>query len=71
VERVNARLKVFWGADDGNITGARRFHAYLGAVLIVHAGFATLLATSPRWEGTLSKMRLSPVAKMLRAQLHD
>ena len=24
VERVNARIKVFWGADDGNITGARR-----------------------------------------------
>ncbi len=71
VERVNARLKVFWGADDGNITGARRFHAYLGAVLIVHAGFATLLAASPRREGTLSKMRLSPVAKMLRAKLHD
>ncbi len=27
VERVNARLKLFWGADDGNVTGARRFHA--------------------------------------------
>jgi hypothetical protein len=23
VERVNSRLKVFWGADDGNISGAR------------------------------------------------
>src|SRR5439155_25600167 len=33
VERVNARLKIFWGADDGNETGARRFHAMVGAVL--------------------------------------
>ncbi len=24
VERVNARLKIFWGADDGNVTGATR-----------------------------------------------
>jgi hypothetical protein len=27
VERVNARTKIFWGLDDGNVTGARRFHA--------------------------------------------
>ena len=27
VERVNARLKVFWGVDDGNLTGSRRFVA--------------------------------------------
>jgi hypothetical protein len=26
VERVNARLKVFWGADDGNVVGSRRIH---------------------------------------------
>jgi hypothetical protein len=37
VERINGRLKVFWGADDGNITGSRRFHAKVGTVLIVHA----------------------------------
>jgi hypothetical protein len=30
VERVNARTKIFWGIDDGNVTGARRFHAYGG-----------------------------------------
>ena len=23
-ERVNARLKLIWGADDGNVSGARR-----------------------------------------------
>jgi len=68
VERVNGRLKVFWGADDGNITGARRFHAYLGAVMVVHAGFATLLAAAPRREGTLCYTRLSPIAKALRAK---
>jgi hypothetical protein len=69
VERVNARLKVFWGADDGNITGARRFHAKVGAVLIVHAAFATLLAATPRREGTLGKMNLSPIAQALQQKL--
>ena len=65
-ERVNARLKIFWGADDGNITGARRFHAFMGAVMVVHLTFATLLAKTPRWEGTLGKTRLGPVAKALQ-----
>jgi hypothetical protein len=66
VERVNARLKIFWGVDDGNITGSRRFHAMVGAVLIVHAAFATLLAGAPRREGTLGKLRMSPIQKALR-----
>jgi hypothetical protein len=66
VERVNARLKVFWGADDGNITGSRRFHAFVGAIMVVHLVFATLLAKAPRWEGTLGKTRLGPVAEALR-----
>ena len=69
VERINARIKMFWGADDGNITGARRFHAYLGTVMVVHAGFATLPAGAPRRDGTLGKLRLSAVAKALRAKL--
>lgn len=66
VERVNARLKIFWGLDDGNLKGARRFHAWVGAVMAVHAGFATLLASAPRYEGTLGKVRLSPIAKALQ-----
>lgn len=66
VERVNARLKVFWGTDDGNIAGASRFHAHLGVVMVVHAGFATLLASAPRRDGTLGRMRLTTVAKALR-----
>jgi len=66
VERVNARLKVFWGADDGNITGPQRFHAFLGTVMVVHAGLAALLASTPRKDGPLGKMRLSPIAKALR-----
>ena len=70
-ERTNARLKVFWGADDGNITGAARFHAYLGAVMVVHLGLATLLAAAPRREGTLGKMRLSPLAKALREKMRS
>jgi hypothetical protein len=68
VERVNARLKVFWGVDDGNIQGARRFVAEVGVVLAVHAAFATLLASAPRREGTLGKLRLSPIAEALRAK---
>ena len=66
VERVNARLKVFWGADDGNISGARRFRALVGVVMVVHAGFATLLAKAPR-RGTLGKLHLGPVQKALAA----
>ena len=44
VERVNARFKVFWGIDDGQVYGSRRFHAHVGAVMVVHLAFATLLA---------------------------
>lgn len=70
VERVNGRMKIFWGADDGNITGAARFHAFLGVVMVVHAGLATLLAAMPRREGTLGRMRLSPIARALRQRLN-
>lgn len=69
VERINARLKIFWGADDGNITGATRFHALIGAVMVVHAGLATLLASTARHEGPLGKIELSPIAKALREKL--
>ena len=67
-ERVNARMKVFWGVDDGNVTGSRRFVAQVGVVLAVHAVFATLLAAAPRREGTLGKIRLSPIAAALRVK---
>jgi hypothetical protein len=67
VERVNARVKIFWGADDGNIVGTTRFAAFLSAVMIVHAGFATLLASCPRRDGTLGRMRISPIAEALTA----
>ena len=67
VERVNARLKLFWGVDDGNVKGSRRFVTQVGVVMAVHAAFATLLASAPRREGTLSQTRLSPVARALRA----
>src|SRR5262249_26954493 len=66
VEHVNARLKIFGGVDDGNVTGARRFHAFVGAMMRVHSVCATLLAKAPRWEGTLGQTRLGPVAKALR-----
>lgn len=66
VERVNARLKLFWGVDDGNITGARRFAAQVGVVMVVHAGLALLLAAAPRRDGTLGKTRLSAIQQALQ-----
>lgn len=65
VERVNARLKIFWGADDGNVVGARRFHAHVGVVMVVHAALARWLAGQPRWEGSLSSVSISPIAQAL------
>jgi hypothetical protein len=58
VERVNGRLKVFWGLDDGNVVGSRRFHAHVGAVLIVHLAFALLLAGKQQGAGSFGKMKL-------------
>lgn len=69
VERVNSRLKVFWGTDDGNITGAARFHGFFGAVMVVHAAFATLLAAAPRFGGVLGQTRLSTISQALQPQL--
>ncbi len=68
VERVNARVKIFWGADDGNVTGSERFFAQVGAVMVVHLAFATLLAQAPRRDGTLGPATLTPVARALRAK---
>jgi hypothetical protein len=36
--------------------------------MVVHAGLATLLASCQRHEGTLGRMRLSPIAKALQAE---
>ena len=69
VERVNSRLKVFWGADDGNVTGAARFHAHFSTVMLVHAAFATLLAAAPRFGGVLGQTRISTIRKALQGQL--
>lgn len=71
VERVNARLKIFWGVDDGQVYGSRRFHAHVGAVMVVHLAFATLLAQAERYEGTFGKMKLSPIAKSLRDRIES
>jgi hypothetical protein len=66
VERAIARLKIFWGADDGNITTAARFHAHIGAVMIVHIAVARMLAAAPRRTATLSRTSLTPIARALR-----
>lgn len=71
VERANARLKVFWGADDGNVVGASRFHAFFALVMIVHATFATLLATAPRHGGVLNHTRLSTISQALHRKIDD
>ena len=71
VERVNDRLKVWWGVDDGNVVGSRRFCAHVAAVLIVHLAFATLLAKAQRQEGSFGTMTLSPIAKKLRALMGE
>lgn len=65
IERVNGRLKVFWGADDGNIAGPRRFHAMIAAVMLVHAAFARVLAETPRAGGVLGVARLGSVQQAL------
>lgn len=70
VERVNARFKIFWGIDDGNVVGPARFHAHVGVVMVTHIALATLLAMTPRREGPLGQMKLSPIAKALRQRLH-
>jgi len=69
VERINSRLKIFWGIDDGQVYGARRFHAHVGAVMVVHLAFAALLAQTERYEGTYGKIKLSPIAKALREMM--
>jgi len=66
VERINARLKVYWGSDDGNVTGAARFHAHMATILLVHGAMANWLAVQPRYEGkSLSPTRMSQVAQRL------
>lgn len=66
IERVNARAKAYWGADDGNVTGAERFHAHLATVMLVHAATANWLALQPRYEGkSLSPTRMSQIAHKL------
>jgi hypothetical protein len=69
VERVNGRLKIYWGADDGNIVGGPRFHALLGTIMVVHIGMATVLASLPRREGSLGQLKLSPIAKALKQEM--
>jgi hypothetical protein len=45
--RVSARLRACIGDDGGCVKGAARCSALLGAIMIVHLGSATLLASGP------------------------
>ena len=70
VERVNGRLKLYWGVDDGNVVGARRFHAMVGVVMLVHLALGTALAGKGRGTiKTLGGTRLSPIAQALKEQI--
>lgn len=69
VERVNGRLKLYWGVDDGNVVGARRFHALVGVVMLVHLALATTLARGKREMKTLGTTRLDPIAQALNEQI--
>jgi hypothetical protein len=65
-ERVQARLKIFWGVDDGNVAGGAGFLASVGLVMVAHIGLAALLASRPRRRtGTLGRLRLGNIAKAL------
>ena len=73
MERVNVRMKIFWGATTAT-SPAPRFFAMVGIVMVVHLAFATLLASLPRLDeskrkGTLGRMKLSPIAKALRERI--
>jgi DDE family transposase/transposase-like protein DUF772 len=71
VERVNGRLKLYWGVDDGNVVGARRFHAQAGVVMLVHPAMATAPAGSKREMKTLGATRLDPIAVALNEQIEQ
>ena len=62
-ERVQARLKIFWGVDDGNVAGGAGFLASVGLVMVAHIGLATLLARGPRRTGPLGRLRLGHIAQ--------
>lgn len=65
-ERVNARLKLYWGTDDGNLAGGYNFLARVGLAMVVHVGLASVLAKSRRRDpGRLGLTRLSPIARAL------
>jgi hypothetical protein len=70
IERVNGRMKIYWGIDDGQVYGSRRFHGHVGGVMIVHLAMATMLAQSGR-KGPLGEMQLGPIAKKLRAMMQE
>jgi Transposase DDE domain len=60
------------GADDGNVVGARRFHAMVGVVMPVHLATATMLARGKRAVvKTLGGIRLVPIARTLNEQVEQ
>jgi hypothetical protein len=71
VERVNGRLKLYWGVDDGNVVGARRFHALVAVVMLVHLAMATTLARGKRVMKSLGRTRLDPISQALIEQIEQ
>jgi hypothetical protein len=70
VERVNARVKLYWGADDGNVIKARPLRAMVGIVMLVHLALGTTLAWSECGPAkTLGGTRLNPIGRALDEQV--
>ena len=68
MERVNGRFKLYWGADDGNMVGARWFHAMVCVVTLVHLALGTVLAGKGR--GTIKTLGERGLARS-RKRLHE
>lgn len=51
------------------MVGARRFHALVGVVMLVHLALATTLARGKREMKTLGTTRLDPIAQALNEQI--
>ena len=71
VERANARLKIYCGADDSNVTGSALFHAFFGLIIAMHAGTAIMLAAAPRNDGKFATTHLSYVGRQPRQKIGE
>ena len=67
VERTNRCLELFWGLMAAISADHNDFMSI--SMLRVYIVLAFLLASCPKWEGTLNKIRLSPIVKALQNKM--